>query len=584
MLRSLRPAWQNGTGTWRRDPARWSVLLVLSLAAAGTGAWAALLMLPPRPHPAAVVEPPVEVGSWSVGWGRTMQRPAVEQAFQLEVLTLAATAAALLACAVAWFAGSLLWRQRVALRREEYLLARAVGAQRRHVLASLAGEAWPWAIAVAVGSAGLTVLVALLTLVTFPGEVRVGAGLAAGLLAPLALAAVMARVESGGLRPVRRSGWAALGAFGSPMVAIVALGFAALSGSWLLQRHGPGGSAPDGAPSLSILPASILNVGEGGRAAELERWQRGLAEGGTRAGFASAGTTRGTGVRLQAIIDCGACAQGGLPLPVRGATVSMYAVAPDTFAHLGRSLVRGRDFGWDVDHGAASVAIVNRALATDHFEGGVAIGRRLRFGNSDWLTVVGVVSDPPRSFHGGGYEVWLPIGQALPGRLEVLADGSTGVEGLVRAAAPAGAQVRDAVTLREVFGVQGWFAAAFGVLAPLTVLLVALGAWTAARSEARAATHEAGVRLAVGARHRDVMRFLVGAVARRLALALALGAWLALFLGAGLHHLPGAVPQFDPAIWLASAIVLTLVVVAASLPAWRRILRITPTIALDGSE
>jgi len=69
-----------------------------------------------------------------------------------------------------------------------------------------------------------------------------------------------------------------------------------------------------------------------------------------------------------------------------------------------------------------------------------------------------------------------------------------------------------------------------------------------------------------------------------LALALALGAWLALFLGAGLHHLPDDVPQFDPVIWLASAIVLTLVVVAASLPAWRRISRIIPTTALDGSE
>jgi putative ABC transport system permease protein len=368
------------------------------------------------------------------------------------------------------------------------------------------------------------------------------------------------------------------------MVAIVALGFAALSGSWLLQRHGPAVPAPVGAPSLEIFRTSVLNVGEDGRAAELERWQRGLAESGTRVGFASAGTTRGTGVRLQSIIDCGACAQGGLPLPVRGVTVSVYAVAPDTFAHLGRSMARGRDFGWDVDRGTASVAIVNRALATDHFEGGVAIGRRLRFGDSDWLTVVGVVSDAPRSFHGDGYEVWLPIGQVVPGRLEVLTDGGTGVDRLVRAAAPAGAEMGEAVTLREVFGVHGWFSAAFGLLAPLTVLLVALGTWAAARSEARAATYEAGVRLALGARRHDVLRFLVGAVARRLALALGLGAWFALFLGAGLHHLPGAVPQFDPTIWLASAIVLTVVVVAASLPAWRRIVRITPTIALEGSE
>jgi hypothetical protein len=201
MLRSLSPAWKYGTGAWRRDPARWSVLLVLALASAATGAWAALLMLPRRPHPAAVVESPVEVGSWSIGWGRTMQPPEVEQAIQLEVLSMAATAAALLACAVACFAGSLLWRQRVVVRRAEYLLARAVGAQRRHVLASLAGEAWPWAIAVAVGSAGLTALVTWLTLVTFPGEVRVGAGVSVALLAPLALAAVVACVEAGGLKP-----------------------------------------------------------------------------------------------------------------------------------------------------------------------------------------------------------------------------------------------------------------------------------------------------------------------------------------------------------------------------------------------
>lgn len=66
-------------------------------------------------------------------------------------------------------------------------------------------------------------------------------------------------------------------------------------------------------------------------------------------------------------------------------------ISPGYFQALGMPLLQGRDFqSSDID-GGQLVAIVDRKLANQYWPGGDAIGKRVRTGDPEWYTVVGVV-------------------------------------------------------------------------------------------------------------------------------------------------------------------------------------------------
>src|SRR5688572_25409810 len=69
-------------------------------------------------------------------------------------------------------------------------------------------------------------------------------------------------------------------------------------------------------------------------------------------------------------------------------------VGPDYFHTLRIPLTAGREFENQDDDTAAAVAIVNNTLA-ERFWGRAAnaIGKRIRIGNDDWRTVIGVAAD-----------------------------------------------------------------------------------------------------------------------------------------------------------------------------------------------
>lgn len=67
-------------------------------------------------------------------------------------------------------------------------------------------------------------------------------------------------------------------------------------------------------------------------------------------------------------------------------------VSPGYFQTLGMSLLQGRDFQNSDTDGAPLVAIVDKKLANQYWPGGDAIGKRIRTGDPEWYTVVGVVS------------------------------------------------------------------------------------------------------------------------------------------------------------------------------------------------
>ena len=69
------------------------------------------------------------------------------------------------------------------------------------------------------------------------------------------------------------------------------------------------------------------------------------------------------------------CSEGGIPSRFHVLYATHHLVSPDSFQALGIHLVRGRQLGPNDRAGPARVAVVNRALAQRHFQGGEAVGR-----------------------------------------------------------------------------------------------------------------------------------------------------------------------------------------------------------------
>jgi ABC-type antimicrobial peptide transport system permease subunit len=93
-------------------------------------------------------------------------------------------------------------------------------------------------------------------------------------------------------------------------------------------------------------------------------------------------------------------------------------------------------------------------------------------------------------------------------------------------------------------------------------------------------THEMGVRIALGARARDVARLVIGEAVRVGAVGIAIGVVLALWATRFVKSLLYDVSPTEPAIYVAVALVLMSVAVLASWMQARRATRVDPNVAL----
>ncbi|HSG50113.1 MAG TPA: ABC transporter permease [Longimicrobiales bacterium] len=528
---------------------------------------------------ARLVETPVPGDAWAMDLGRDRVPPAEEQAQQVAALRAAATGTAGLLALLALLTLMGLWRQRLRLRRPEDYVHWAVGARRRQLVARLAGERWPWMLVTGIAASIALLAGPPLLAGTFPGEARIPPPVGSLLILGTALAVLLLRGEARAGEHAARPRRDPFRRLASSSGSVAAVGFAILTGVTLLDRYGPDAGLPP-VPVGTVV--AQLSVGEGadGRASEADRaW----LIGGAGVGVAGAGTVRGTGQRARLWVDCGRCSEGGLPLPVRTVAAEVFAVAPDTFAHLGLSLRAGRDFLDSDGRDAPPAAIVSRALAARHFERGDAVGRRVRFGDGDWITVVGIVDDRPDLRDHTEYAVYLPLAAAGPRWVELVGPSEAAVRAaLVDAPEIAAAAVPRAVA--EVFAVHRWFGGIMDGLGIVCLGLVVFGVWLGARNEAQATVFQVSLRKAVGARPRHLVREFTATASKRLLVSFGAGAWLSLFLSSGLNKAYGSVPAMDLSAWAVAAVPVAVALVLGSLPPFVRALRTHPVEGLARAE
>jgi len=269
----------------------------------------------------------------------------------------------------------------------------------------------------------------------------------------------------------------------------------------------------------------------------------------------------------------------------------------DYLRAMGIPLLRGRYFNEHDGPQVTLVVLVSDALAKKYWPGQEALGKRLKWGSSDsndpWLTVVGIVGDVKQgpldaaaALH--TYQPYAQLARALSLRIAVRTQGDpTAVAADVRAAvwsldsqlAPGSVRTMDEVVSRSTAS-RRFTLTLLGGFAALALLLAAVGIYAVLAYSVARRTHEIGVRLALGARRKDVLRLVLGHGLRLTLVGLAVGTAGALGLTRLFRSLLYEVGPTDPLTFGVVVLLLICVALAASYLPARRAMRVDPMIAL----
>jgi predicted permease len=284
--------------------------------------------------------------------------------------------------------------------------------------------------------------------------------------------------------------------------------------------------------------------------------------------------------------------------PGREPGIALIGVTPHLRQTLDVPLVAGRDLTDTEGSTRTPVALINQAMARRLWADTDPIGRRFRLAEGsqqEWFTVVGVIADF-RHRQGNNTE---PQGPAayVPYPFEPTLN--TGVTIRVAAGAPAAITpaVREQIRLADptlpMFAINtveelrqlsywqyGLFGSMFGTFGFIALVLASIGVYGVLSYSVSQRVQEIGVRVALGAEGRDVLRLIVGQGLR-------LAAW---GIGGGIIGAAGVtwvlqsilynVTPTDPVSFVGVAGFLAIIAGVASYIPARRALTVDPIIAL----
>jgi putative ABC transport system permease protein len=275
---------------------------------------------------------------------------------------------------------------------------------------------------------------------------------------------------------------------------------------------------------------------------------------------------------------------------------SMASVGAAYFTTMHATLRAGRAFT-DADRPASEqVAIVNESFARTFFPGGSAIGRRIvpglsiKPGPPPARTIVGVVDDIRVSFTvPNDPEIYVPVRQFPLDESYLAVRGTAGAQAGASAAATVSAfdplvarpdvAAMSALTAKDV-ATQRLSLAALCALASVALMLSLAGVFAVVSYGVTQRTHEFGIRMALGADARQIVRMVLVGALRLAAIGIVLGLFIA---GAGTRLIADQLYDTQPLDPLTFGAVTLLVIVAALLAALvpaSRATRVDPIVAL----
>jgi predicted permease len=287
---------------------------------------------------------------------------------------------------------------------------------------------------------------------------------------------------------------------------------------------------------------------------------------------------------------------GYTPPPNEQPTEEYNQVGPGYFATLGIPIVSGREFTRADTETTYPAVVVNEQMVAKYWHGQDAVGKRIQVKDT-WMQVVGVARNSKYESFAEGikpffYVCWRQLGLNSP-VVTTLVIRTTQPPGTLATglahelhALDAALGTSEVITLREymnrsALAAQQIAVGLLSIFAGIALLLAAIGLYGMMSYAVSQSTHEFGLRMALGASPRDLLRLVMKHGLTLTAGGVGLGAIAALALtrlvaGGFLYN----VNPLDPVAYAIAFVVMTVAASAACLaPAWRAT-RIDPVRAL----
>ena len=262
---------------------------------------------------------------------------------------------------------------------------------------------------------------------------------------------------------------------------------------------------------------------------------------------------------------------------------NLRSVSPGYFQTLGIPLIRGRVFTASDRMKTELVAVIDDVLARQYWPGEDPVGQQINFGgNSPWMTIVGMVAHAKSSSlesdtHEGFYYLCITQQPVQMAGVAVQTRG-TNPEGLASAMEAAIRRVDPSQPLYDLKTMEQrvdaslisrrFLVVLLSVFAAIALLLAALGLYGVISYTVTLRTRELGIRMALGAERRDVLRLIVSKGMQLAVLGLGAGLITTFVAGRALSSLLYQVSLFNPlTLVLTSALLLGTVFLASYLPA-----------------
>jgi len=273
-----------------------------------------------------------------------------------------------------------------------------------------------------------------------------------------------------------------------------------------------------------------------------------------------------------------------------------YSVSPDYFRVMRIPLKRGRLFTNQDIAAAPKVAVISEACARDRFPNQDPIGKQIQLGGRDdskpWMTIVGIVGDV-RQYGldtASNIAAYIPQAQDLSFGYSLVARTTTDPRGLERAVRAAFLAVDPTQPVFQVQPMENYLASSLAqrrftltllaLFGGLALSLAAVGIYGVVSCAVTSRTREMGIRMALGAKRRDVLAMVLRQAAALAGAGLAAGFAASLALTRFLASLLFEVRTTDAATLAAMAVLLAAVGLAASYLPARRAASVDPTVAL----
>jgi putative ABC transport system permease protein len=280
-------------------------------------------------------------------------------------------------------------------------------------------------------------------------------------------------------------------------------------------------------------------------------------------------------------------------------TAQLRWVGLNYYATMKIPFLAGRDFSARDDLKAAPAAIVNQAFVTKYLPNEDPLGQRLQLpfgarGDATTVSIIGVVQDVRHRTElrqAQEPELYLPYAQlpffnqmSLVMRTSLAPASLAGDVQRAVTALDREAVLSNVKTLEQYLGqavAQPRFSALlFGLFALLALALGAVGLYGVMAYSVTQRRQEIGIRLALGAQTRDVLRLIITQGLRLALLGVALGVAAALALTRLLKALLFGVSAHDPLTFIVIALLLVAVALLACWIPARRAMKVDPLAAL----